>query len=103
MPNFIYLSPEPCTSGLSHGVEPTLTDPVGIRPTSWANCRSFDPKSVGSPRHGEFELDVLDCTIRIWLRTHSSEAVAQATLQRANLLPLQSIGWVSSRLRLRND
>ena len=80
-----------------------LTYPVDIQPTSWANRRSFDPKSVGSPRHVEFELDVLDCTIRIWLRTHSNQAIAQATLQRANLLPLQSIGWVSSRLRLRND
>ena len=80
-----------------------LTYPVDIQPTSWANRRSFDPKSVGSPRHVEFELDVLDCTIRIWLRTHSNQAIAQATLQRANLLPLQSIDWVSSRLRLRND
>ena len=41
--------------------------------------------------------------IVIWLRAHSDDAVAQASLQRADGLPFELIERVASRMRLRDE
>ena len=67
-------------------------------PTSRAYRRGLDFQPICAPRHVEFELNVLDCTVRICLRAHSDQAITEEPLQGPKLLPPQPIHRVSGRL-----
>src|SRR5262245_56221107 len=89
-----------------NSVEPGASKRYGVQltaPTSRAYRRGLDFQPICAPRHVEFELNELDCTVRICLRAHSDQAITEAPLQGPKLLPLQPIHRVSGRLRLRNN
>src|SRR5450755_3576201 len=71
---------------------------ASLRPHRWG----FDPHPP-RPRHQiELELDQFRRAVIVGLRANAADAAAQAALQRAERLPLQTVERIAGRVSLRD-